>query len=101
MSDLNYTLALALGDEFAERLAREYQPVDEEPPIAPSPDPSVAVIKKLVQTSFWASLTKEEGTFHDFRLALMPVVEGTRVCLFSGNLCRSDLTDVSRPSRRS
>jgi hypothetical protein len=77
MSDINYTLGLALKDEFAERLAREYQyqPVDEEPPIAPSPDPSVAEIKHLVQTSFWASLTKGEGKFHDFRLVFMPVDE--------------------------
>ena len=72
MPETTHVLALALDDSFAGTLASEYHAVDEEEAQAlPLPGPSTDEIKTLVQTSFWASLTKEEGTFHDFRLVFM------------------------------
>jgi len=74
MPDTKYVLDLALDDSsFAETLASEYHAIDEEQAQAlPLPGPSAVEIKTLVQTSFWASLTKEEGKFHNFRLIFMP-----------------------------
>src|SRR5207244_12284517 len=76
MPDTKHVLDLALEDSFAETLASEYHAIDEEEAQAlPLPGPSSVEIKTLVQTSFWASLTKEEGKFHDFRLAFIPADE--------------------------
>ena len=76
MPDTKHVLDLALEDSFAERLAGEYHAVDqEEAQVLPLPGPSAGEIKTLVQTTFWASLTKEEDKFHDFRLVFMPVDE--------------------------
>jgi len=66
-------LSLNLDDRFVEILAERYETeryeIDpEDPPSIITPAPSAQEIRKLIETSFWASLTKEEGRPHRFRL---------------------------------